>query len=157
MSSKKNTIVVKRPGTGFGVMILKNGKILLGKRNEDPNKAESELHGEGTWTMPGGKLEFLESFEEGAKREVLEETGIKLEKVRVICVNNDIAKDAHFVIIGLLAEEGIAFNPNVEPRVMEPEEITEWKWFSLTELPEKLFNPSRKILNNYNTKRFYIK
>jgi hypothetical protein len=72
-------------------------------------------------------------------------------------VNNDIAKDAHFVIIGLLAEEGIAFNPNVEPRVMEPEEITEWKWFSLTELPEKLFNPSRKILNNYNTKRFYIK
>ena len=33
-------------GVGFGVMILKDGKILLGQRHEDPNKADSELHGE---------------------------------------------------------------------------------------------------------------
>ncbi len=65
-------------GVGFGVLLLKDGKMLLGKRHEDPSKASSALHGEGTWTMPGGKLHFRESFEEGAKREVLEETGIKL-------------------------------------------------------------------------------
>ena len=46
----------KKPGVGFGVMILKQGRILLGKRHSDPDKADSELHGEGTWTMPGGKL-----------------------------------------------------------------------------------------------------
>jgi len=46
----------QKPGVGFGVMILKQGRILLGKRHSDPDKADSELHGEGTWTMPGGKL-----------------------------------------------------------------------------------------------------
>ncbi|MEI8007904.1 MAG: hypothetical protein WCI00_00130 [bacterium] len=33
-------------GVGFGVMILRNGKILLGQRHVDPAKADSELHGE---------------------------------------------------------------------------------------------------------------
>ena len=60
----------KKVGVGFGVMLMKEGKVLLGKRHVDPEKADSELHGEGTWTMPGGKLEYGESFEDGAKREV---------------------------------------------------------------------------------------
>jgi 8-oxo-dGTP diphosphatase len=68
-------------GVGFGVMILNdNNEVLLGKRHGDSKKASSLLHGEGTWTMPGGKLHFGESFEEGAHREVLEETGIKINK-----------------------------------------------------------------------------
>ena len=58
----------KKIGTGFGVMILHNNKVLLGQRHVDPAKADSELQGEGTWTMPGGKLHYGESFEEGAKR-----------------------------------------------------------------------------------------
>jgi hypothetical protein len=33
-------------GVGFGVMILREGKILLGQRHVDPVKASSELHGE---------------------------------------------------------------------------------------------------------------
>ena len=67
----------KKIGVGFGVMILMNNKILLGKRHDNPKKASSALHGQGTWTMPGGKLHFGETFEQGAQREVLEETGMK--------------------------------------------------------------------------------
>ncbi len=143
----------KKMGIGFGVMMLnKEDKLLLGKRNEDPEKADSELKGEGTWTMPGGKLEFQESFEQGAEREVMEETGIKLNKVDVICVNNDVGETAHFVTIGLFSDdfEGL-------PQVLEPDEITEWKWFSLDNLPEKVFFPSAKVLENYKQKEFYIK
>ena len=55
----------KKPGVGFGVILLKDKKVLLGKRHEDSKKADSELHGEGAWTLPGGKLEFGEEFEEG--------------------------------------------------------------------------------------------
>ena len=69
---------IKKMGIGFGVMVLRDGKILLGQRHVDPIKASSEMHGEGTWTMPGGKLHFGESFEEGAKREVMEETGVEI-------------------------------------------------------------------------------
>lgn len=64
----------KKIGTGFGVMILnKEGNVLLGRRHEDPDKADSVFRVADVWTMPGGKLEYGESFEEGAKREEFEE------------------------------------------------------------------------------------
>ena len=142
----------KKMGIGFGVMVLKDGKVLLGKRHDDPVKASSELHGEGTWTMPGGKLHFGESFEEGAKREVMEETGVEIEikDLEVISLTNDIVPDAHFVTAGMLLKE----YPE-EPRVMEPDEITQWKWFPLDQLPSPIYPSSQKILNNYKEGKFY--
>ena len=142
----------KKVGVGVGVMIFSDGKVLLGRRHQDPKKADSELHGEGTWTMPGGKLDFGESFEQCACREVFEETGIKLseEKLKVISISNDIVEDAHFVTIGFFCD-----NFNGEPKVMEPDEIVKWKWFSLDNLPDKIFFPSKKILKNYLDGKFY--
>lgn len=83
-------------------MLLRNSKVLLGLRHNDAAKASSALHGEGTWTMPGGKLEFGESFEAGAVREVAEETGITLaeENLKVISLANNIVTDAHFGRLG---------------------------------------------------------
>ena len=141
----------KRLGTGFGLMLIKKGKILLGKRHEDPAKADSELHGEGTWTMPGGKFEYGETFAQGAKRELEEETGIILKKAKVICVNCDKNEYAHFITIGFLAEEFEG-----EAKVMEPDEITEWKWFDINNLPNKVFPPSTKILKCYKENKFTI-
>ena len=43
----------KKLGVGCGIMVLRDNKVLLGKRHDDPEKADSELYGEGTWTMPG--------------------------------------------------------------------------------------------------------
>jgi 8-oxo-dGTP diphosphatase len=140
----------QKPGVGFGVMILKEGKVLLGHRHPDPEKASSLLHGEGSWTMPGGKLHFKENLKEGAVREVLEETGIKVKGLEVISVSNDIVQDAHFVTIGFLAEDFEG-----EPKVMEPDEITEWQWFDLNNLPSPLYFPSEKIIKNYLAKKIY--
>lgn len=136
----------KKIGVGCGVMILSGRKVLLGKRHEDSNKADSELHGEGTWTMPGGKICFGETFEEAAIREIEEETGIKINQkdLKFISLTNDKVSDAHFVTIGFLCK-----NFKGEAKVMEPEEITEWQWFDLSHLPEKIFFPSAKILKNY--------
>lgn len=141
----------KKVGVGFGVFILKDNKILLGKRHEDPEKASSLLNGAGTWTMPGGKLHFGETFEEGAIRETLEETGIKLNNVDVICVNNDMVETAHFITIGLFSDDFEG-----EPKVMEPDEITEWHWFDLDNLPDPIYFPSAKVLENYKNKKFYV-
>ncbi len=141
----------KKIGVGFGVMLIKEGKILLGRRHEDPEKASSALKGAGTWTMPGGKLHFGESFEEGAKREVMEETSITLNSARVIAINNDVVEGAHFVTIGLISGD---FKGGVD--VMEPDEITQWKWFDLEDLPSPLYFPSKKIINNYLSKEFYL-
>jgi len=71
----------KKIGVGFGLMLLKDGRVLLGKRHVDPKKADSELREEGSWTMPGGKLDYGESFEEGAKRELQEEIGYRAKSL----------------------------------------------------------------------------
>ncbi len=133
-------------GVGFGVMILKDGKILLGQRNVDPEKADSELHGEGTWSMPGGKMRFHESFEECCYRETLEETGLEIakNKIKLISVANDMVSDAHFITLGFLCEDFVG-----EPKVMEPDEITRWEWFAIDNLPKPLFFPSEKVMKNY--------
>jgi 8-oxo-dGTP diphosphatase len=141
-----------KPGVGIGVMILKDQKVLLGQRHRDPAKADSELHGEGTWTMPGGKLEFGESFEAAAYREVLEETGIKIDqgKIKLVSLCNDRVPDAHFITIGFVCE---AFDG--EPQVMEPDEIVSWQWFPLDSLPKPIFFPSQEIIANCQTGKIY--
>ncbi|MFH0739805.1 MAG: NUDIX domain-containing protein [bacterium] len=142
----------KKVGVGFGVFILKNNKVLLGKRHEDAAKADSELHGEGTWTMPGGKMHFGESFEQSVARETEEETSIIINQdtLKFISIANDRVEDAHFVTLGFLCQDFQG-----EAKVMEPDEITEWQWFELTSLPEKLFFPSAEILDNYLKDKVY--
>ncbi|VVB79822.1 ADP-ribose pyrophosphatase [uncultured archaeon] len=142
----------KKPGVGFGVMLLKGNKILLGKRHEDPEKADSVFKVSNCWTMPGGKFDYGESFEEGTAREVLEETGIKLNSIEMIGVNSDINEHAHFITLGFLSEDFEG-----DPKVMEPDEITEWQWFDLNNLPQNMYFPSTKVLENYKKGKFYIK
>ena len=143
----------KKMGIGVGVIILNDkNQILLGLRNEDEEKADSELHGEGTWTMPGGKLEYGESFEQAGIRETKEETDLNVTDIEVFCMNNDLNSYAQFVTIGLIAKEYTG-----EVKVTEPDEIVDWKWFDLDNLPKNLFIPSRKCLQNYFDKKFYNK
>ncbi len=139
-----------RPGVGFGIMIFKEGKVLLGKRHEDPEKASSLLHGEGTWTMPGGKLHFKEGLKEAAAREALEETSLVVRNLEVISLSNDVVHDNHFVTVGFFCDDFEG-----EARVMEPDEITKWEWFDLNNLPIPLFPPSAKIVRNYLEKKIY--
>jgi 8-oxo-dGTP diphosphatase len=139
-------------GVGIGIMIMRDEKVLLGQRHPDPMKADSELSGEGTWTMPGGKLDFGETFEEGVKRETKEETNIDLNIFEAISVNNEIKNGIHFVTIGFYSDD---FKGEAE--IMEPDEITKWEWFDLNNLPSPLFFPSAKLIENYKQKKFYIK
>jgi 8-oxo-dGTP diphosphatase len=46
-------------------------RILLGKRNKDPQR--------GSWVLPGGKIRAFESIAQAAARELEEETGLKVE------------------------------------------------------------------------------
>ena len=58
-------------------------------------------HGEGTWSVPGGHLEFGETIENCAKREVYEETGLVITDVTVAGITNDIfsEEETHYITI----------------------------------------------------------
>ena len=133
-----------KPGLGVGVMVLKEGKILLGLRNPDKEKASSELQGQGTWTMPGGKVEFMEKLVDAAKRELEEETSLKATKLDLLCISDDMTDTAHYVTVGFIAREYTG-----EAKAMELETILEWKWFDLNDLPTNLYNPSKKCIEKY--------
>ena len=138
------------PRIGVGLMFVKNGKVLLGKRHNDPKKADSELHGEGTWTIPGGKLDFHESLHDGAIREAKEEVGLAPKSIELVSVTNEIIPDKHFITVGFICKDFEG-----EPKVMEPDEITKWEWFPLKNLPTPMFFPSRKMIENYLENKIY--
>lgn len=57
-------------------------RLLIGRRKGS--------HGAGTIQLPGGHLEFKESFEKCAIREVYEETGLTLSTVEFATATNDV-------------------------------------------------------------------
>ena len=130
-----------KPGVGVGVMIIKGNKILLGLRNPNKIQASSELQGQGTWTMPGGKVEFMEKLVDAAKRELEEETNLKATKLEFLCISDDMTETTHYVTVGFIVKEYKG-----EIKTMEPETILEWKWFDLNNLPTNLYKPSQKCI-----------
>jgi 8-oxo-dGTP diphosphatase len=79
------------PRVGSAVLIIDGNRILLGRRNKEPNR--------GKWVLPGGRVEPFESVTQAAKREVLEETGLEIEIDGYIGVAEIISRpDEHRVI-----------------------------------------------------------
>lgn len=142
----------KHIGAGCGVIVLnQKGQILMGKRNEDEKLADSEMHEEGTWTLPGGNIEYGERFEEAGIREAKEETNLDVSDLEVFCVQTDLNEYAHYVSVGMIAKKYSG-----ELKVNEPDEITEWRWFDIDKIPKKIFSASKKTIDCFLQKKFYI-
>jgi len=140
-------------GIGVGIVVLnENKEVLLLLRNEDTFLADSDMRLEGTYTLPSGKVNFGETFEEAGKRKLKEETDldVNLNDLKVISLSSDINEYAHFATIGLKAN-----NYSGEFKLKDSKEFTNYGWFKLDELPSNLCLPSKKIIENYLNKRIY--
>jgi 8-oxo-dGTP diphosphatase len=118
------------PQVGVGVIVVRDGLVLLGQRIGS--------HGAGTWALPGGHLEFGESIEDCASREVMEETGLAVQSVaRGPYTTNFFASEGkHYVTLFVTARCLTG-----EPLVLEPNKCSSWQWFRWSELPQPLFPP----------------
>ncbi len=127
--------MVERPKVGIGVIVIRENKVLMGKRLNS--------HGKGTWCFLGGHLEFNEELEEAARRETKEETGISIKNIRFAAITNDIFKEEekHYITIFMRAE----YNSG-EIKINEPDKIAEWEWFGWDRLPKPLFLPVANFL-----------
>jgi len=109
-------------------------------------------HGDDTWCMPGGHLEFGETLEQCVAREAKEEADIDVKNLEIISLSNDVAYEKHYITIGMIAHEWTG-----TPQIMEPEKCTDMRWFSLDNLPNNLFHATKKIIENYKANRIYKK
>ena len=119
----------ERPIIGVGAVIVRGDRALLVRRATEPLKGE--------WSVPGGALELGEKLRDGAAREALEETGLKVEVAEVLDVFDSIFTDAdgrtqyHYVLIDFLchlrAGEAAAGSDVSEVRWVTESDLAEMK------------------------------
>ena len=129
---------------GFGVMVQKGGKVLLGKRKGS--------HGAGEYAWPGGHLEYMESIVDAAKREVREETGMEIRNVQFLrLMNLKSYAPKHYIDIGLTADWR-----HGEPEVRKKDKFESWDWYDTYTLPHPLFATIPTYLEALKTRQnFY--
>jgi len=133
----------QRPKVGMGIMVFKDGKILMGRRKSS--------HGQGEYAFPGGHLEYMESFEACARRETLEEAGIEIKNIKFLHVGNIFHyAPKHYVNIVVSAdwESG-------EPENREPDKLEGWGWYDLDHLPEPVFIQTGLAIESYKSGKDY--
>lgn len=123
------------PRVGVAAAVMRGGRLLLIQRNG--------AHGGGTWAVPGGHLEYGESPEDCAVRELQEEVGLKARGARFIGITNDvyIEKQAHYITLWMAMDA-----PEGEPFAAAPEEVADLGWFAPDALPAPPFQPFASLL-----------
>lgn len=128
-------------GVGCGAFIInEKGEVLLQQRNKEPEK--------GFWSIPGGKVEWMETFEDAVKREVKEECDVEVtvEKLLGICDHIVKQENQHWVSPSFLCKI-----KKGEPKIMEPSKHLDMKWFDLNSLPENITITTQHAVKSYKT------
>ena len=135
------------PKVGVGVIIAAGTKILLAKRINS--------HGNGSWTSPGGHLDFNEHVVNCAIRETQEESALQLQPQQIVDLGftEDLfpEDDKHYItcFVACYVDE------DCKPKKMEPEKFeTDWQWFDIFNLPSPLFTPVQNALKKFQDKIF---
>lgn len=121
-----------------GIILYKKGIILVKRKN--PPKG---------WALPGGFVEIGETVENAVKREVFEETGIKVEIKKLLNVYSDPLRDerGHCVSIVFICE-----SIDESDVLLGGDDAVEAKVFDLESLPSDLCFDHEKIISDYKRK-----
>jgi 8-oxo-dGTP diphosphatase len=125
-------ILLTVPRIAVAVIVERGNSLLLGRRGKACGT------GVGTWSVPGGALEFGELIVDAAARELLEESSMRMDTrgAEVQCSVENIFDNQHWVTMYVY---GTCYG---EPIVMEPDKCEEWRWFTHREIRSlQLFEP----------------
>jgi 8-oxo-dGTP diphosphatase len=123
-------VVFLDPKLAVGVLIARDGRILLGKRG--PGTREP-----GKWSFPAGFVERGECVERAAAREAREETNLDVKIENLIGLYSS---EGEMVVLAVYAATAAAGEPEAG------DDLVEIGWFSLAELPELAFPRDRQIM-----------
>lgn len=131
-----------RPLIGVGILLFSfEGKLLLCKRRG--------AHGAGSWGPPGGHLEFGDTPQQTACKELYEEAGVLLtvDEIYFVGFTNDFFKAEQKQYVSLFFKACQAWAGPVINK--EPDKISQIEWFDIHELPQELFLPLRNFISCY--------
>jgi len=139
---KCNTIHYQNPKPTATLICPKDNKILLVKRAFEPAI--------GTWSLPGGFLELNETLNEGASRELKEETNLNGEMIKLL-------GDCSYFnsIFGDILLLGVLMKINKWDSMQCGDDASDAKLFDINDCPELAFECHEKIFNIYKSN--YIK
>ncbi|PIO98705.1 NUDIX hydrolase [uncultured Pleomorphomonas sp.] len=137
---------LRQPRVGVSVGVWRGGEVLLVERSGDPSG--------GLWSFPGGHLEWGETLEDAARREVFEETGLRITLAgvplvhEVILSGGDGSTFRHYVLIVFAAKaaanaEPVAASDALAARFVPPEQLAE---FSLTPKLAEFIDRTRALV-----------
>ncbi len=116
----------QRPVPTVGVVCLRGDEVLLIKRGNPPRQ--------GQWSLPGGRLEWGETLQAGALRELAEETGVEAEILGLIDVIDGVMTTRHYIMIDYAARwisgEPVAGDDAADARFVSLDEalaMVEWE------------------------------
>ena len=125
-------------------LVAKDNKILISQRGLD------EGHDPGKWTIPGGKVESTEGnvwsiLEKTAKREVMEEIGIKIDEISYLA-SNCLLKEQETKLYLIFTSKYISGKPTpLDDTVIV-------RWFDVKDLSPEMLTP-KTYDNIYRAKR----
>jgi ADP-ribose pyrophosphatase YjhB (NUDIX family) len=122
-----------------GVAVVDGAGILLVRRADD-----------GTWCLPGGRMEFGESVSECARREFGEETGRSVKLIDVLGVYSDPREQTHRYPDGSLVQFAAVVFRGTAGAVVGPlaGDTVEVRWFAASELPANLMACDAPIIRD---------
>lgn len=124
-----------KPRIGVALLVMKDGKVLLGKRGKEPNY--------GKWIVPGGGIKFGETWQQAGTRELLEETGIKVRIRNNPSVYEIINENEHRVILFAFATvEGGTLKAGSDLTKVEWVETNEIQLFDLSPVARQMLTRS---------------
>lgn len=139
----------KNPDPCVSVLVIRDGHVLLGRRTETGTDIMP-----GKWCLPCGYIEWGESYYDAAKREVLEETGLKIRPVSIVNVVSN-----HFELAALRKEnpeesyESLVVVILAEPDSGEEkagDDILELGWFPIEgPFPDLAFQADVHTISQY--------
>lgn len=115
-------------GVGCGAIVINDkDEVLLVKRSMN---ARTEP---GTYSRPGGEVEFGETIAHAAERETWEETGVVVKVLEISDIPEVISKERHWLAFGCKAQyiSGVPIN-------REPKKHDEVGWYPLSNLPSPI-------------------
>jgi 8-oxo-dGTP diphosphatase len=131
-------VLYRNPAPGVTVLVTEGDRFILCRRHGD-----SHIGG-GLWCLPGGHIEWDESFLEAAVRETVEETGLRVEITSILSVTTNYLSPLLHSIVVVLGATPLSGDLSFD------DEIEEVRWFSRDEpLPEMAFAADTHIIERY--------